>query len=169
MASHISLPSFVATRRGLNVHRGGGSRIPADPFDKISVDNDYMSCKTALTQTIRPLTQRRILLPGRPMKPVCLCLSSASSCPPDLPARLRFLVRPQLLIRPTPVSQKGYSPVLPASRQLILILAGQGFLQAKRSKGSDHAIVRGRVKSATWRVRLGDVPEADASIGWCQR
>jgi hypothetical protein len=37
MAPHISLPRFGVTRRGLNVHRREGSRIPAYPFDKISL------------------------------------------------------------------------------------------------------------------------------------
>jgi hypothetical protein len=150
------------------VHHREGSRIPAYPFEKISVDNDYMSCKTHLTQTIRPLTQRRILISGRPMNPVCHCLSLASCSPPDLLAQLRFLVRPQLLIHPTPCLPGGIFPCPPCITPAELARSRQRVPARKEAKGSDHATVRGSVKSATWRVQSGDLPEADASNGWCK-
>src|SRR5262245_6168232 len=92
------------------------------------------------------------LIPSSPM-----CLHAPSGLP----------VRPQLLIyHYPPLHQEGYFPVLSASRRLILIAAGKGFLQEPSAKGSDHARGWGSVKSATWRVQSGGLPEVDASNGW---
>ena len=103
-------------------------------------------------------------------------MKSASTHQPLTPASPMCLHAPSHYLKaPTPdpplppLHQVGYFPVPHASGRLIWIPAGKGFLQEQRAEGSDLATVRGSMKSATWRVQAGDVPEANAADGWCKR